>query len=353
MTLPRPAAFPGGRVLAGWWKQLSNWRPQALWIGSISLERVEAFCQIHHVLPLTPLDGTVLSSLNAESPVETALLDKSWGLGTALLDRLLGRLAGQGTVARSGRGWTLTEKGVRARRDRAMPSLRAERRAFWFLADLQDPQTRTFVVPSTTAFFQSVESNQIDGRSLEALRGCARKDAEWKKSRGFPLDVESVLVPEGRGPSSGRADWERIVVVHPYRVQAALISYVRSSGNLGVAAFPYQEHGWTLAPTPVFDLAVGWEEVFSRLPLTPGDDELANTWQRWLAQRGMSGPVVERYRLERQGARIFVLPPNDAPDVLGGPRSDLTRGEAWLILGEGGLRRAVLLESEPAARPAD
>jgi hypothetical protein len=135
-------------------------------------------------------------------------------------------------------------------------------------------------------------------------------------------------------------------------MEAALISYVRSPGHVGLAAFPYQEHGWILASTPVFDLAADWDEVFPHLPLIPSDDALANAWQEWMAQRGMTRPAADRYRLERQGTRVFVLPPADAPDVLGGPRGDLSRGEAWLILREGSLRRAMLLEPEPAVRPA-
>ena len=249
----------------------------------------------------------------------------------------------------SGQGWTLTEKGFEPRESHALPS--PGERAFWFLSDLEDSQTRTLIVPSTTAVFQSVESNQISRRSLEALYGCTGKDFKWKKARGFPLDVESVLVPERTNPSSGRADWERIVVVHPYRLQAALISYVRSSGQTAVAAFPYQEHGWSLASTPVFDLSSSWDEAFPQLPLIPADDMLAQAWQKWLAQRGVTGATADQYRIERQGDRVFVLPPQGAPDVLGGTRGDLSRGEAWLILHEGSLRRALLLEPEPAVRP--
>jgi hypothetical protein len=353
MTFPRAAAFPGGRILAGWWKQLAAWRPQSLWIGSIALERVEALCSIRQSEPLAPLDGILLASLDTHVPTETSLLDRRLGVGQVLLGRLLAKLEHHGTVTGNGQGWVLTEAGMRARQNSTLPGSRVERRSFWFVAELDDSKSQSFVVPTTPGTFQPVESNRIDRGSLESLLTCVQKDKTWKQARGFPLEVESIITPEGTYESNDLAAWEKIVIVHPYRLQAALITYRKESGNPGLAAFPYQEHGWSLGVRPAFDLAATWQEVFRHLPLEPAEEIVVEAWRKWLAQRGMTGPAMDRYRLERHAERIGVVHPAGLPDVLGAPRGDLARGEAWLILQDGHLRRAMPMEMESLARPAD
>ena len=178
-----------------------------------------------------------------------------------------------------------------------------------------------------------------------------QKNPEWKRTCGFPLEVEAIIAPEAASPANALAAWEKIVIVHPYRLQAALITYTRQTGERAVAAFPYQEHGWSLGATPVFDLTAPWEEVFPTLPLEPTEQGLTDAWRKWLAQRGFTGPALDQYRLARHAERIGVVPPADVPDVLGAPRGDLARGEAWLILQEGPLRRAMPMELEPIVRP--
>jgi hypothetical protein len=349
MTFARPAAFPGGRVLAGWWKQLSTWQPQTLWIGTIGLERVEALCSIHQNEPLPPLDGMLLRSLDCTIPDDTSVLDRRWGIGPELLSRLLTRLEGKGIVRRTGQGWTLTEAGDQARHNSVLPGLRSERRPFWFLSDVEDGVSRTFVVPATSAVFQPIESGQINRHSLEALIKSSERDAAWKRARGFPLEIASILAPETASGSSGQVDWEKIVVVHPYRLQAALITYRRNTGDVGLAAFSYLEHGWSLAAFPIFDVAAPWEEAFPGLPITPSDADLADAWRKWLAQRGMVGAASDKHRIEPRAGKINVIQPAESRDILGGPRGDLARGEAWLILGDSSLRRAIIMEPEPSA----
>ncbi|HEV8058977.1 MAG TPA: hypothetical protein VGP68_03845 [Gemmataceae bacterium] len=352
MTSPRPAAFPGGRVLAGWWKQLAAWRPQSLWIGSVSLERAEALCSIRQIEPLTPLEGMLLANLDPQLPSETAQLDRRLGVSQVLLERLLAKLERKGALTRNSHGWVLTATGSQARVESTLPGKHVERRSFWFVADLDDSESHVFVLPANPGVFQPVESNQINRGSLHALRTSVQKDAQWKRSRGFPLEVEDIIAPEEATPANDVAAWEKIVIVHPYRLQAAIITYFRASGEPAVAAFPYQEHGWSLGTSPAFDIAASWQEIFPNLPLEPAEELVADAWKKWLVQRGPVGSALDHYRLERHVDRIRVVPPADMPDVLGAPRGDLSRGEAWLILAEGPLRRAIPMEMEPLKPPA-
>ncbi len=348
MTFPRPAAFPGGRVLAGWWKQLAAWRPQTLWIGSVLLERVEVLCSVKQVQPLSAIDGVLLDALDVTTPSSVAALDGALGLGLNLLGQMLARLEQRNVVCNTGQGYILTSAGVSACQLGSLPGSHPERRAFWFLADPGEPSSPAVISSPSPGSFQALDNILANRRSLHALLQAARHDEAWKRRRGFPEDVEAILLPAATGSDPG--GWERIVVVHPFSLQAALITYPQASGAPGVAVFPYQEHGWSLAARPVIELTASWDEVFPHLPLEPSDEVVAEAWRRWLAQRGLPH-AAGQYRLERHAATIGVMPRLDGAEILGGPRGDLARGEAWLVLHEGALRQVTRLEPEAVARP--
>jgi hypothetical protein len=348
MTFPRPAAFPGGRVLAGWWKQLAAWRPRTLWIGSLLLERVEVLCRLRQTEPLPPLEGILLEALDPVTARPGAALDQALGLGPNLLERLLARLELRNVVRNISPGWLLTPAGISARQHGCLPGSRSERRAFWFLADPDQLNSPAFVVPTSFGGLHAIDDIPVSHCSLQELNQSVNQDGAWKRRRGFPEDVEAILTPET--PSSGQGAWERLVVVYPYSLQAALITFTQANGTPGLAVFPYQEHGWSLATRPVIELAAGWEEIFPHLPIEPSEEVIAGAWRRWLAQRGQA-QAAELYRLERHAETIGVLPRSDGGEILGGPRGDLARGEAWLVLHEGTLRQVTRLEPEAVARP--
>ena len=351
MTLSRPAAFPGGRVLAGWWKHLATWKPQSLWIGSISLERVEALCSIHQDEPLSPLENAVLNRL--EVPTSAELLNQGLGIGQFLVGRVLAKLDQKQAVARTGQEWALTELGMQSRQSNSLPGRRVERRSFWFVGDSEGSGPQAFVAPAIPGAFQPVESTRFNRRSLEALLESAAQKSEWKSRRGFPLDVESIVAPDPTQGANDLSALERLVIVHPYRLQAALITYTNDAGAQAVAAFAYQEHGWALGSAPVFDVEAGWNELFPTLQLDPTEEVVTDAWRKWLAQRGFTDQALGHYRLIRHPERVGVVPPAELPDVLGAPRGDLARGEAWLILQEGPLRRAIPLEAAPRTEPGN
>jgi hypothetical protein len=257
----------------------------------------------------------------------------------------------KGIVDRSASHWVLTKQGAQAQALNLLPGKRVERRSFWFISELEKDGFPAFIAPANPAAFQSIESSRIKRGSLEALLESTHRDAEWKRSRHFPAEIDSIITPDTASATNDLHAWEKIVVVHPYRLQAAFITYVRESGQPGLAAFAYQEHGWTLSGMPVFDLAASWEQVFPDLPLEPGELMISEAWRKWLTQRGVAASTVERYRLEQRGGRIGVLAIDGTEEVLGGPRGDLARGEAWLVLQEGALRRVMLLEVRVGPTP--
>src|SRR5262249_3317534 len=65
MTDVAPLVFPGGRTVAGWWRQLASWQPRAIWVGPLLLQRVEALVgltQVRHADSFTRLTLKALAS---------------------------------------------------------------------------------------------------------------------------------------------------------------------------------------------------------------------------------------------------------------------------------------------------
>jgi hypothetical protein len=275
MTLPRPVAFPGGRVLSGWWKQLAAWQPRFLWMGAIGMERLEALCEVVGAEPLAPLDRGLLGRLHPTTPLPISSLDRMLGLGPALLEGLLGRLERCGAVRRDHAGWLRTPFGHAALDSGALPTARPERRAFWFLAGPGADGLRSFIAPFDASAFQPVDASPVSSRSLDSLKWAIGQEPLWKRRRGFPEDVQGILTHSGGRLENGA--WERIAVVSPHRLQAVIVACTIAGGP-GLAFFPYQEHGWSLAARPVIELAAPWQEVFPDFHDYPSGVLFAVVW---------------------------------------------------------------------------
>ena len=61
--------FPGGRTLAGWWRQLSPLQPLGLWISYGFVHRVEAAVKVRCEQPIDALVHLVLQALHLEETV--------------------------------------------------------------------------------------------------------------------------------------------------------------------------------------------------------------------------------------------------------------------------------------------
>src|SRR5262249_59447288 len=93
MTVPPALVFPGGRTLAGWWKQLERWQPQALWCGHLLLHRVEALAAVTRSQPLAPFPRLLLQALALGAPATPAEVDARLHLGPHVTRQALRRLA--------------------------------------------------------------------------------------------------------------------------------------------------------------------------------------------------------------------------------------------------------------------
>src|SRR5262245_16240507 len=117
MTVASPLAFPGGRVVAGWWRQLaaSATPPRSVAVGHLFLHEVEALVAVTRTTPLDSFRRLVLHALTL-TPGKTAVeLDAALHLGVQVLHRLLEQLQADGLArAEAGGRWQASAAGQRA-----------------------------------------------------------------------------------------------------------------------------------------------------------------------------------------------------------------------------------------------
>jgi hypothetical protein len=112
MTAGFPLIFPGSRSLAGWWRQLAPFHPQALWAGHILLHRVEALAVLHLLYRPDPIFLFLLRALGVIERGSLEDLDQRLHLGLPLLHQLLRQLQSEKLVDRDEDGtWSLTVLG--------------------------------------------------------------------------------------------------------------------------------------------------------------------------------------------------------------------------------------------------
>jgi hypothetical protein len=375
MTAPL-LAFPGGRKLAGWWRQLARFRPQRLWVAHFILHKLEALVRITQSRPLDPFTAMLLKALAARSPApgprpgEQVLndLDSFLHLGRQVLGQALRALGTEGLVRATPDGsWALTPLGRHALEHRAYSLPRYERQVFYFVDRPADrpalgPGFPTPPEPHFLALHNSggapwpvAEGAVFDVRVLEA---CLGRPAEWKLRHGFPPEVQEVV---GVGPAArGEAGegnsppaWQRVMVDRPERFSAALVLVGAEAGGVGRPApgagrligFPVRPDGWVLATAePLFAVDEAWAEVFPELAAEPAPELWRRAWQSWCEPRDLPAGEVNACVLERRGERLRVTAPASMIERLRAARSDALKGETWLLAGEGPTRAAALVE---------
>ena len=111
MKAAPPLVFPSSRVLAGWWRQLAPFAPQALAVGHLLLHHVEALVQTERRTPLDPLARFVLRAL-ISAPLSLDDLEERLHIGRQLVRRVLGELTTADLVqADNAERWSVTAAG--------------------------------------------------------------------------------------------------------------------------------------------------------------------------------------------------------------------------------------------------
>jgi hypothetical protein len=361
MTAASSLAFPGSRTLAGWWRQLAPLAPQALWVGHLFLHHVEALVASVRPWPLDPLHRFVLQALAAEQqalspglPVPPDLLERlnaRLHLGQPLVRQVLHALAVEGLTVHDLQGtWTLTGLGREALAQGVYPRAGQERRVFHFVeagAESTPPRRPPHFLYLNGHAGVSWPVAEDWGFDVGLLQACVRQPVAWKHLHGFPEDVHEILdLPA----ASAAPAWQRVIVDRPERLPVALVLNVAPEGDTQLLGFPVRQEGWVLqASHAVFVLRGDWQAPFPELGSQPSEEACRQAWQSWCQPRGLPAEEVAACALQAEGLHLRVGTPPSLLERLRATRSDALKGEAWLLIGDGALRAALLLQVAEAS----
>jgi hypothetical protein len=339
-------AYPGSRILAGWWRQLQPYRPAGLWVGYLFVHRVEALVESVEPRPVDGLALHVLQALAIDHPAEgphehrVDPLPARLHLPAPALQQLLIGLADRNLVRRCEPGcWCLSEHGREVVRAGADLATRRERRAFLF-AERLNPTGRRLGPPHFLPLAECPATpwtvDEAHSFDVGLLRDAAGLPADWKERHGFPTGVRAVAAGDDTA-------WQAVVVDRPERAFIVL-----TTGDdrdlLGFAARP---DGWKLLDSaPVLRLAKGTREALPELTVPAHGWEEA--WRLWCRQRHLPLSEAEACRLRLNGIHLDVEAPESFVQRLRVAKSDLLREESGLLAGDGYLRAAALLRLVPS-----
>jgi hypothetical protein len=328
MTAALPA-FPGSRVLAGWWRQLAFLRPRLLWVAHLDFHRLEALVRTRQRRPLGRVDSLVLRALAHNVAFTLEGLDQKFGLGRQLLARVLRELEVNGLIRQDAAGrWSAAGGASEALAAGDFALVGQERRSFCFLDDEAPPR------------FIDLHGGLSKPRAADAapsvggaLAECLARPAEWKRRHHFPIDVAELVVEA--------AEWEQVIVVHP---ESLLTAIVVTSGDSRLVGFAVRPEDWKLHVAEVaFTLEADWQETFPCLS-EPSAEEWLRSWLNWCRPRNLARGEAETCRLERHDWRLRVSAGPALIQRLRAARSESLKGDAWVLAGQGPQRLAAQIE---------
>lgn len=371
MTAATPLAFPPGRVLAEWRRQLSWQEPSTLWIGYLRVHRLEALARTAREYPLDPLQSSllqVLALMPARVPAggsavesrgtDLATLHQWLGLDSALLRRMLAHAAKEGLVAAADSPdqdghprWHLTSTGSHAVAIGRYASQTQERRIFHFLSAIGPPPRHEFVNILTPDYLAAAS----DPPSLEepktaptsdALAACIAQTPKWKEDRGFPAEIVEIVSPtqaesETRNGKSSLHAWQGVMVS---RFVQGLFLFVREARQL--RAFVVKPEGWRIQANPAcLVLRDGdWQPLVPAIMEEPSVEMWRAAWIAWGQAHSLPDPDVRNSEVSSEGHHLRVRVGKRLLERLRASRSEALAGETWLWAGDGPFRALRVLD---------
>ncbi|MBM4070027.1 MAG: hypothetical protein FJ271_13905 [Planctomycetes bacterium] len=361
-ALASSLAFPGSKTLAGWWRQLATHQPQAFGVGYLFLHRVEAAVQLIKPRRVDPFLLLLLQALDREAPANAksvpcdlvARLEGRLILNRQVLFQLLRSLESDGLAQeRSGAGWGLTNNGRRALADGEYPVQAIDRRTFCFLERWQANGERA-VSPHFVGWRGdggqpwSADECPFD---VNSLHECVQRPSEWQSRFDFPQEIQRVVALSSPDAADGGSEessvWQRVLVDHPERHLTVWALVPGSEEGACLLVFAARQDGWALhGGEPLIRIADGWQEAFSGLTAEPDTASLRHAWKAWASSRGLSDADADAATMSLTGHHLEIQPPAAALDRLKKSKSDVFKGDTWLLVGDGLIRTAVVLRMQ-------
>ncbi|GIW81169.1 MAG: hypothetical protein KatS3mg105_2976 [Gemmatales bacterium] len=315
MTSDTTFAFPGGRVVTGWWQKLSTFQPRHLWLEYLHLYAVDAPVVAETHRPLERFTRLILQALAIQPEISSSELDQHVHLGEPVVSQVLKRLAALRLVEqKENQRWSLTQAGATALRSGQDSQRQTVRRLFHFVAS-GTPDRACHFLKLQTPVGEPLAHGEFD---LELLRSCLQQSDDWKTRFGFPEDVRELLTPEDGDDDA----WQNITIVEP--LVALFVLLETEKELLGFAVRPGE---WQLAAEPGFALTA-WQNVFPHLAREEPTETWLHAWQTWCRSRKL---VAGEVQLVRNEYKLEVLVEKDFARKF---RSQ-NLGDVWLLAGEG------------------
>jgi hypothetical protein len=333
MSTAPAVLVPGGRVLHGWWRELSRYQPERFWFASLLLARVEALVERTRVQPLNPLQLGVLRQLLDSPEAEPGSLC----LPGLLRDTLLHGLRDLRLLESTSSGWQPTSEGRTVAERGTLLEQGQDRQVFHFL---EGTPARFLPLLRRAGTLAPLPSGwKFDPAVLET---CLLQPEAWKVRRQFPTDTERLILPPRDQPVT---DWNAVLVAGPVQLLLALVEVAGEPGEGRLLGFEVHAEGWGLdLSAPVLSLGEGWGEVLPGLADEPALLDWKKAWQEWCHPRSLPQAEVDACQLVPEKSRLLIQAPVRLVERLRAARSDALKGEAWLLAGQGRSREAGLIE---------
>jgi hypothetical protein len=309
------------------------------------LHRVETLVELVQPCPLDTLTWFVLKAAHIGGGASLEALNVHLQLGS-LLRQVLHLLESRSLIQRDdGSLWSLTTQGREALETGVCLRPVHGRRIFYFRKGEEPNQSPRWLAlrepPGTSPWEPSGEWH-FDVRAIEA---CVNRPDSWKEQHHFPRDVRRIV--SINGPHGPLPDWQCVPLDRAERLLAVLV-LVRVGGSDQLFGFAARQEGWTLnAAEPVFVLAEDWAQTFPELAAEPDPAEWRQAWLNWCQPRGLPVVEVEGCQLQLDRMRLCIRAPDRLVERFRATRSDVLKSEAWLLAGQGNLRRAAAAEIVP------
>jgi len=166
------------------------------------------------------------------------------------------------------------------------------------------------------------------------LADTIQQPTDWKTAFAFPPEPQSLAIE----PVS--EDGSHVIVDRPERSLLALVHAGTSKELLG---FGVKVDGWTLYDrTPALRLPIS-ADIWPEVAHEPTANIWQEAWRSWCRQRQLPANEVESCNLSFHAPRLEVQAPSRLVQRLQAAKSDLFKGEAWILVGDGYNRIAAQL----------
>jgi hypothetical protein len=286
-----------------------------MWYAPLLVHRLEVLVEAHPCSALSPLADALAERLAILGPRTLDQLQTTDALSPRLRDWLLEELQRAGRVQ-------LDEAGrVALSSPPSSAGMAQERRTFHFRE-----ATPPLFMPLPADVGVAIPPSSDWRADLAPLSEALQQSATWKQRNAFPEQVLRIFpVSEG--------DWRTVPVVQWVQVCLLLLEHGET-----ITAHALRSDQWTMDPQPLFQLP-NTAEVLEGLLIEPPVDAWRAPLSAWGQQRSLPSSELEACKLERVDHRLIVRPPLKA-DRLRQMRSELSRGEVWLMTPASGKSKA-------------